>query len=152
ARASESARSMNALAYTVGRHVVFGEGQYSPGTAEGKKLLAHGLVHVGQQSQAPGNDLTSGAPAAGRDGLGLQRRVKYFVCEPGDQTAVNQAHGQPVSYPVETLRAAADAASDTAANWAVNAVALLRTSPRSAAIRSAFRDAFAAFPEWVPPW
>lgn len=49
ARAAESARSVNALAYTVGRNVVFGMGQYAPGTGEGKRLLAHELTHVVQQ-------------------------------------------------------------------------------------------------------
>lgn len=49
ARAAESARAVNALAYTVGRHVVFGAGQYAPGTAQGQRLLAHELVHTAQQ-------------------------------------------------------------------------------------------------------
>jgi hypothetical protein len=49
-RAAESARAVNALAYTVGRNVVFGAGQYSPGTAAGNSLLAHELTHVLQQS------------------------------------------------------------------------------------------------------
>jgi outer membrane protein OmpA-like peptidoglycan-associated protein len=48
-RAAESARSVNALAYTVGRDLVFGIGQYSPGTMVGKRLLAHELTHVVQQ-------------------------------------------------------------------------------------------------------
>lgn len=50
ARAAASARSVNALAYTVGRDIVFGAGQYAPGTAEGRKLLAHELTHVVQQA------------------------------------------------------------------------------------------------------
>lgn len=50
-KAAESARSMNALAYTVGHDIVFGKEQYTPGTIAGKKLLAHELVHVLQQSQ-----------------------------------------------------------------------------------------------------
>ena len=50
AKAAESARSVNALAYTVGRDVVFGAGQYAPGTSAGQKLLAHELTHVVQQS------------------------------------------------------------------------------------------------------
>ncbi len=49
ARAAESARAVNAQAYTVGRDVVFGTGQYGPGTLEGKRLLAHELTHVLQQ-------------------------------------------------------------------------------------------------------
>lgn len=52
ARAAESARAVNALAYTVGRNVVFGPGQHSPGTREGKFLMAHELSHVLQQSGA----------------------------------------------------------------------------------------------------
>jgi len=49
ARAAESARAVNALAYTVGKDVVFGKGHYMPGTSEGKRLLAHELTHVVQQ-------------------------------------------------------------------------------------------------------
>ena len=49
ARAAESARAVNALAYTVGRDVVFGAGQYAPGTPEGHRLIAHELAHVMQQ-------------------------------------------------------------------------------------------------------
>lgn len=50
--ASESAHSVGALAYTVGNHVVFGAGRYSPGSREGSLLLAHELAHVVQQSAA----------------------------------------------------------------------------------------------------
>jgi hypothetical protein len=49
ARATESAQAVNALAYTVGRDVVFGKGEYEPGTSEGRRLLAHELTHVVQQ-------------------------------------------------------------------------------------------------------
>jgi Domain of unknown function (DUF4157)/Lysine-specific metallo-endopeptidase len=48
--AAESARAVNALAYTVGRDVVFGPGQYAPGTEMGGRLLAHELTHVVQQA------------------------------------------------------------------------------------------------------
>jgi len=51
AKAAESARAVNALAYTVGRNVVFGEGQYAPETSEGRRLMAHELTHVVQQDQ-----------------------------------------------------------------------------------------------------
>jgi hypothetical protein len=50
ARAAESARVVNAQAYTVGRDVVFGAGQYAPLTPIEKSLLAHELTHVVQQS------------------------------------------------------------------------------------------------------
>lgn len=55
-RADESARAMSAVAYTVGRDMVFGAGAYQPGTASGRRLLAHELAHVVQQrgSGTPG--------------------------------------------------------------------------------------------------
>lgn len=49
-QAAKSAQAVNALAYTVGHHVVFGAGQYAPGTSDGQRLLAHELAHVVQQS------------------------------------------------------------------------------------------------------
>lgn len=48
-RAAASARSMNALAYTVGNDIIFGEGQYQPNQTDGRRLLAHELTHVVQQ-------------------------------------------------------------------------------------------------------
>jgi hypothetical protein len=53
AKAAESARAVNALAYTVGRDLVFGAGSYSPNISEGQKLIAHELAHVAQQGQQP---------------------------------------------------------------------------------------------------
>jgi hypothetical protein len=50
-RAAESARAVNALAYTVGQNVVFGENQYVPTNIEGKHLLTHELTHSVQQKE-----------------------------------------------------------------------------------------------------
>lgn len=52
AKAAESARAVNALAYTVGRDLVFGAGQYAPGTVAGQRILGHELTHTVQQSKA----------------------------------------------------------------------------------------------------
>lgn len=49
-QAASSARAVNALAYTVGNDVVFGQGHYSPDSSAGRRLLAHELTHVVQQS------------------------------------------------------------------------------------------------------
>jgi hypothetical protein len=49
AQAAQAARSVNARAFTVGKDVVLGEGQYSPDSDSGRRLLAHELVHVRQQ-------------------------------------------------------------------------------------------------------
>ncbi len=48
--AHRSSAAINALAYTHGRHIVFGAGQYQPNISAGKKLLAHELTHVLQQN------------------------------------------------------------------------------------------------------
>ena len=50
ATAEQSACDVNARAYTVGNNMVFGAGEFSPGTREGRRLLAHELTHVVQQS------------------------------------------------------------------------------------------------------
>jgi hypothetical protein len=49
-RSSSAARAIGALAYTTGSDVVFGAGKYSPGNDLGKRLIAHELTHVLQQS------------------------------------------------------------------------------------------------------
>jgi hypothetical protein len=48
-QAAASAHALNALAYTVGNHLVFAAGQYRSHRTEGRKLLAHELAHVVQQ-------------------------------------------------------------------------------------------------------
>gem|GEM_PF-6840685 len=50
--AAKSAQSINALAYTSGNNIVFNNGQYSPDSTSGKKLLGHELTHVVQQSNS----------------------------------------------------------------------------------------------------
>jgi len=57
--AARSAQDVNALGYTVGHHVVFGAQMYQPATTEGRRLIAHELAHVVQQS---GSDASAGAP------------------------------------------------------------------------------------------
>ena len=70
ARAAESARALDAHAYTVGHDVVFDHGRYRPSTSEGRSLLAHELAHVAQQARG------SVSGRSGPDGL--------IVSEPGD--------------------------------------------------------------------
>ncbi len=56
--AHRSANNVNALAYTIGDDIVFEEGQYQPDTSAGRRLLAHELTHVVQQSS---NTASSGS-------------------------------------------------------------------------------------------
>jgi hypothetical protein len=72
-KAAASARSVNALAYTVGRNIVFGAGQYAPHSPAGRRLLAHELTHVVQQSGA-----------APRVGAAVQRKTEGAGAAPDD--------------------------------------------------------------------
>lgn len=60
--ASESARAVNANAYTVGSDIVFQSGQYDPASPTGQRTLAHELTHVVQQRQGSvdGTDVGGG--------------------------------------------------------------------------------------------
>jgi Domain of unknown function (DUF4157) len=59
-RASDSAKSVNAHAYTVGSNVVFQRDKYDPGSTEGKTMLAHELTHVVQQRTGPVDGTSAG--------------------------------------------------------------------------------------------
>ena len=95
ARAAASAREVNALAYTVGKDVVFGEGQCALGLSSGRRLLAHELAHVVQQE--------AGRPAlrgAGHPG-GPEHRLQPLVEQPParmshDRSALRIGHPEDV--------------------------------------------------------
>jgi hypothetical protein len=81
ARAADSARDVQALAYTVGDHIVFGREQYAPQGAPGRRLLAHELAHVVQQQ---------GSGAAGA-GAGMPARASALEVEASDSPAEREA-------------------------------------------------------------
>ncbi|MDQ1375739.1 MAG: hypothetical protein QOJ09_3077 [Actinomycetota bacterium] len=60
--ADASAKSVQAQAFTAGNEVVFGAGQFDPGSTAGKRTLAHELTHVVQQRSGPvdGTDVGDG--------------------------------------------------------------------------------------------
>jgi hypothetical protein len=59
--AAQSARDVSANAYTVGNNIVFGAGQYAPGSGAGQRLLAHELTHVVQQGSAATSNIVQRA-------------------------------------------------------------------------------------------
>ena len=65
-QAAETARTVNARAFTVGRDIVFGAGEYQPRASEGRKLLAHELAHVVQQG-SESNSMASSHSMIQRD-------------------------------------------------------------------------------------
>jgi uncharacterized protein DUF4157 len=60
AGAERSAADLSAQAYTVGERIVFGAGRFAPETREGRRLLAHELTHVVQQTSTRGAGQTNG--------------------------------------------------------------------------------------------
>jgi hypothetical protein len=88
--AEQSAQGIDAVAYTYGHDIVFGAGQYSPSTAEGRRLLAHELTHVVQQSGA--TDLT-----IQRQSKRGQSSFRGQSSRPASRGAAIVEDGQPVA-------------------------------------------------------
>ncbi len=99
AAAEQSARDVNALAYTVGYNIVFSAGRFVPASNEGQRLLAHELTHVVQQS--------------GGDGTGLYH-AKHDPSLEGQQASgitdkdSNQKLSQPITASVVALQRNSD--------------------------------------------
>ena len=84
-RAAASARRLNARAYTLGQDVVFDAGQFAPETQEGRRLLAHELAHVVQQTREDSTGSAGGchgkcegpanSPNAAERHIRVQRRM-----------------------------------------------------------------------------
>ena len=96
-KATESAKAVNAHAYTVGTNVVFQSDKYAPETQSGQKMLAHELTHVVQQKAGP----VDGTPAGG--GLNISHPSDPFE-QAAEETArgvTAQASLMPASTPAE---------------------------------------------------
>jgi len=98
ADAAASARSVEALAYTVGRHVVFGAGQYAPHTQAGRRVLAHELTHVAQARHAD-PDLRRGPLRIGRadDAFEQQAEAAAHAVAAGRRASIGPSRsGEPM--------------------------------------------------------
>jgi hypothetical protein len=52
-QSAETAKALNARAFTTHQDIFFGKGEYQPGNSDGQKLLAHELTHSIQQDGSP---------------------------------------------------------------------------------------------------
>ena len=95
AQADESAQAINALAYTVGRDIVFAAGQYAPETTKGRRLLAHELAHVMQQ-----NPDISTAEASTTSSLRIAGGRASAPEAEADSAATAVANKQPLPTPI----------------------------------------------------
>lgn len=107
--AAESAVALSARAYTLGRDIVFGDGEYSPGTRSGDQLLAHELAHVVQQRHRSNGVIqrqfiTPLAPGGGFGGL-MERdrqRENAAIAAPPAPTPAATAPFQVCSRPLQS--------------------------------------------------
>ena len=73
--AGDSARAVNARAWTVGKDIAFAPGQYAPETHAGRFLLAHELTHSIQQGAALAQQPHGQGARCGKVQMMLQRQV-----------------------------------------------------------------------------
>lgn len=99
--AAASARAVGADAYTVGHHVAFGPGRYAATTAEGRRLLAHELVHVVQHDAAPA---TAGPFPAGRADDPLEAEADRRAAAALDGAAADAPDAPPAAGSHAVLR------------------------------------------------
>ncbi len=95
AKAAESARAIGASAYTVGREIVFGAGQYAPAKTEGQRLIAHELTHTLQQTNATGS-LTRVNPGSLQRKCSEHAEKEFYESAPNyckDDASTGQLHG-----------------------------------------------------------
>jgi hypothetical protein len=112
AHATALARGVNAKAFTLGRDIVFGGGQYAPDTAVGRRLLAHELTHILQQGATGAKAAAHSADGGGNNspvhvaqqGIGGGMIQRDVVIEPTDDTT-DPAHDMPVENQRDIVRA-----------------------------------------------
>jgi hypothetical protein len=101
AHAAASARSIDALAYTTGHHIVFGQGQYQPGSESGRRLLAHELTHTIQQNgPAPSSIMRQQAPPAFGKSCsgGATDPCQATRCLPAQHKSIQADIGRAIGY------------------------------------------------------
>jgi Domain of unknown function (DUF4157) len=88
-KATKSTQTFHALAYTVGNDIVFAEGKYAPSTLEGRKVLAHELTHVLQQT-GERHTTPIGIPVSTNPEVSMQRMVEVRPPGRGEASAFDR--------------------------------------------------------------
>jgi hypothetical protein len=128
AQAAESARAVNALAYTVGRDVVFGAGQFAPQSPAGRRLMAHELTHVVQQQ---------GMKCGGIDPQMSQHDDVYEHAARANELAVGRTISVRGSVPLIQRQVFGPAATGAPADWSTRVGAATTPAQRAALVQQA---------------
>lgn len=117
-QAAESARALNAQAYTLGNDIVFGSGKYNPASESGKHLLAHELAHVTQQGRVGHHQLRR-KPATSENVWGFIVRQSMCGCLSRVRDGINWANTAGATYaacdvPANATSTAVEACFDAA--------------------------------------
>ncbi|WP_168787964.1 eCIS core domain-containing protein [Paraburkholderia aromaticivorans] len=123
-QAADSARTVGARAYTVGRDIVFGAREYDPSSSRGARLLAHELTHVVQQAGATSPMRRTGA-------LGGLSSVPQRLQRLGANPGCTAAQGQTIHGAIFNAR-----------GWLNKAIPKLETSPLSSGTLGSLRRNF----------
>jgi Domain of unknown function (DUF4157) len=134
-KAAESTQAVDAKAYTVGHHVVFGANQYQPQANAGRYLLAHELVHVMQQSAGTPTQIQR----QGREGT--TRFEEHMAAPPTQQAGVWQG--------TVDRRVIAPASGSTPQQVVHNSQVNLRFDPSTCKVTIPHRFAFQQRPQAV---
>lgn len=113
--AAQLSSRLGARAFTVGRNVFFGRGEFDPQGATGRRLIAHELAHVVQQGQASRHPVTeskahpaqvAGTPSNRETPAEVIRRVAWWPNVPTGGKSLPWGSAGPAG---RVLRGATDA-------------------------------------------
>jgi hypothetical protein len=151
ARAAESARAVNAVAYTVGEHMVFDIGHYAPSTGQGRNVLAHELTHVLQQ----GGGVEGPSIQLGQVGDAYERQADQAASALAGGNAASELIGRTATSGLALLqrlgpnpnctKAEADGIHQAiydARGWLNKAIPQMEASPLSAKVLASLRRNF----------
>ncbi len=115
--AAAQAAALHASAFTVGQNIAFGQDRYQPGNYSGRRLIAHELTHViqqscppnqasGSQTSAPVSRITPTQPTIQRQvsELGIMMEAYQALRAYAARDEVVEMEGQPYFNPSPDLR------------------------------------------------
>jgi Domain of unknown function (DUF4157) len=144
-QAAASAQGVEARAFTVGSDVVFGAGEYAPGTTAGRKLLAHELTHVAQGDASAPRRLrrtparkVSCAPGPLRlaDGTEIADPVAVLTDAENGANATLDAAIDELSFTIDQINAGAPVGWPTISDNLGHAISVMGLDPNDAAVWS----------------